>query len=74
MDHEFRRSLLNVVANMEGLCDAKKEMCVVKSEQAKGLTLERKEEEEEKTKNEKMKQTAYDTATTAFKGLLVLLH
>jgi hypothetical protein len=32
-----------LVAKMEGLWDAKKEMGIVKAEQAKGLTLERKE-------------------------------
>jgi len=40
MDHEFRRSLLTVVAKMEGLWDAEKEIGIVKAEQAKGISLE----------------------------------
>jgi hypothetical protein len=56
MDHEFRRSLLTVVAKIEGLWDAKKEMGIVKAEQAEGLTLERKEEKEEEEEEKKKKK------------------
>jgi hypothetical protein len=42
MDHEFRRSPSNIIPKAEEMWDVEKEMGIVKSGEAEGLTLERK--------------------------------